>query len=168
MQSRYGCVEKERRNNEGRCALSWQACNRSQHPQERGHDSHMQSSDGEEVNRAGLLKRFLDVLRCFVPNAEHDSTDETFYFGRIVQAATQRVLHPCARRLRSAQDRIAAAVVDQRAVFRIAGEEHPTDIVSSEISAHIEFAGVSWPRDWLCNSKEFQFIAKFRRAFPTD
>src|SRR5260370_33923501 len=103
----------------------------------------MQSSDGENVNRAGLLKRLLDVLRCFVPDAKHDSTYETLCFGRIVQAAAQRVLHPCARRLCSAQDRIAAAVADQRAVLRIPDEQHSANIMPRKVSAHIEFAGVS-------------------------
>ena len=120
------------------------------------------------MNRAGLLKRFLNVLRCFVPDAKHDSTDKTFYVGRIVQAAAQRVLHPCARCLCSAQDRIAAAVADQRAVLWITDEEHSTDIMPRKVSAHIELAGVSWRRDWLGGSKKFQFIAKLRRAFPTN
>ena len=128
----------------------------------------MQAGDGEKVNRAGLLKRLLNVLRCFVPDAKHDSTDETFYLGRIVQAAAQRVLHPCARSLCSAQHRIAAAVADQRAVLRITSEEHSTDIMPRKISTHIELAGVSRRRDWLRGSKKFQFIAKLRRAFPTD
>src|ERR1051325_11112765 len=127
----------------------------------------MQSSDREKVNRAGLLKRLLNIFRCFVPNAQDDSTDEAFYLGRIVQAAAQRVLHPGARRLCRTQHRIAYAVADQRAVFRITSEEHSTDIVACEISVHVEFAGVSWPRNWFGGSKKFQFIAKLRRAFPT-
>src|SRR6266403_99763 len=106
--------------------------------------------------------------RCIVPDAKHDSTDETFCFGRIFQAAAQRVLHPCARRLCSEQHRIAAAVADQRAVLRIPNEQHSADIMPRQISAHIEFAGVSWWRDWLRSSKKFQIIAKLRRAFPTD
>ena len=47
----------------------------------------MQAGDCEKVNRAGLLKRLFNVLRCFVTDAKHDPTDETFYLGRIVQAA---------------------------------------------------------------------------------
>jgi hypothetical protein len=128
----------------------------------------MQASDSEKVNRARLLKRLLNVLRCFVPDAKHDSTDETFYLGRIVQAAAQRVLHPCARRLCSAQDGIAAAVADQRAVLRVTSEEHSTDIMPRQVSAHIEFAGVARRADRLGGSKKFQFIAKLRSAFPTD
>jgi len=62
---------------------------------------------------------------------------KTFYLGRIVQAAAQRCLHPCARSLCSAQDWIAAAVADQRAVLRITSEEHSTDIMPREISAHV-------------------------------
>src|SRR4030095_13636776 len=125
----YGCIEKERRNDDYRCALAWQARDCSQHPQKRRHNSHMQASDCEKVNRAGLLKRFFNVLRCFVPDAKHDSTDETFYLARIVQAAAQRILHPCARRLCSAQDRIAATVADQSAVLPITSGEHSTDIM---------------------------------------
>src|SRR4029077_3732887 len=161
-------IKKERRNDECRCPLAWQACDRSQHPQKRCHNSHMQASEGEKVNRAGLLKRLLNVLRCFVPDAKHDSTDETFCLGSIVQAAAQRVLHPCARSLCSAQHRIAAAVADQCAVFRITSEEHSPDIMPCQVSMHIELTGVSWRRVWLGDSKKFQFIAKLRRAFPTD
>ena len=128
----------------------------------------MQAGDGEKVNRASLLKRLFNVLGCFVPDAKHDATYETFCFGRIVQAAAQRVLHPCARRLCSAQDRIAAAVADQRGVLRIPNEQHSADIMPRQISAHIEFAGVSWCRDWLGGSKKFQFIAKFGHALPTN
>ena len=72
----------------------------------------MQSSDREQVNRAGLLKRLLNVFRCFVPNAQYDSTDETFYLGRIAQATAQRVLDPYARRLCRTQDWIASAVAN--------------------------------------------------------
>src|SRR5580765_4091306 len=128
----------------------------------------MQAGYSEKMDRAGLLKRLLDVLRCFVPNAKNDSTDEIFYLRRIVQAAAQRVLHPCTRRLCSAQDRIAAAVADQDAVFRITSEEHSTDIMPCQVGTHIEFAGVSWRRDWLDRSKKFQFVAKLRRALPTN
>src|SRR6266480_4642584 len=124
----------------------------------------MQSSDGEKVNRASLLKRLLNVLRCVVPDAKHDSTDKTFYLGRILQAAAQRVLHPCARRLCSAQDRIAVAVADQRAVLRIPNEQHSADIMPCQISAHIELAGIARRRDRLRSSKKLQLIAKFRRA----
>src|SRR5215475_16193717 len=112
MQPGYRRIEKERRDDECGCALAWQAHDRSKHPQKRGHNSYMQAGDGEKVNRAGLLKGLLDVLRSFVPDPKHDSTDETFYLGRIVQAAAQRVLHPYARRLRSAQHRIAACMTE--------------------------------------------------------
>src|SRR5881628_1193471 len=37
-----------------------------------------------------------------------------------------------------------------------------------KISAHVELAGIAWRRDWLGRSKEFEFIAKVRRAFPTN
>src|SRR5262249_52009779 len=128
----------------------------------------MQASDGEKVNRAGLLKRLLNVLRCFVPDAKHDSTDETFYFGRIVQAAAQRVLHPCARRLCSAQDRIAAAVANQRTVLWVTSEEHSTDIMPRQVSAHVELAWVARRPDRFGGTQKIQFIAKLRRAFPTN
>src|SRR5262245_23665194 len=128
----------------------------------------MQPGDCEKVHRACLLKSFLNVLRRFVAYAQHDSTNETFYFGCIVQTAAQCVLHPCARRLCGAQDRIAATVADERPVLRITGEEHSADIVPREVGAHIEFAGVPWRRDWLSGSKKFQFIAKLWRAFPSD
>ncbi len=54
---------------------------------------------------------------------------------------------------------------DQRAILRITNEEHSTNVVSGEISAHIESAGVSGRRDGFCVSKKFQFIAELRRAF---
>src|SRR5258708_38287273 len=109
----------------------------------------MQSSDGEKVNRAGLLKRLLNVLRCVVPDAKHDSTDETLCLGRILQAAAQRVLHPYARRLGGAQDRIAAAVANERAVLRVPNEQYSADIMPRQRSAHIELAGIAWRRDRL-------------------
>ena len=115
----------------------------------------MQSSDCEKMDRAGLLKRLLNVFRCFVPNAQYDSTDETFYLGRVAQATALRVWDPYARRLCRTQDWIASAVANQRAVFRITSEEHSTDIMACEVSVHVEFAGVSWRRDWLGGSKEF-------------
>src|SRR5437763_15141827 len=100
----------------------------------------MQPGDGEKMNRAGLLKRFFNVLRCFVPDAKHDSTDETLYFGCIVQAAAQRILHPHARRLCSPHDRIAAAVADQCAVLWVTSEEHSEDIMPRKVRAHVELA----------------------------
>ena len=115
----------------------------------------MQSCDSKEMERAGLLKRLLNVLRCVVPDPKHDSTDETFYLGRILQAAAQRVLHPCARRLCSAQDRIAAAVVNQRAVLRIPNEQHSADIMPRKVSSHVELAGIAWRRDRLGGTKKF-------------
>src|SRR4029453_9784464 len=127
-----------------------------------------ESRRGEKVECAGLLKWFLNVFRRFMPDAKHDSADETLYLGRIVQAAAQRILHPCARCLCSAQHRITAAVADQRAVLRITSEEHSTDIMPREISAHIEFAGIPRRRDRFGGTKKFQIIAKLRRAFPTD
>src|SRR5262249_59845108 len=57
---------------------------------------------------------------------------------------------------------------NQRAILRIANEEHSTDIASREIRAHIEFAGISRRRYRLGSFQQLQFIAKFRRAFPTD
>src|SRR5262249_57976938 len=127
----------------------------------------MQPSDREMVNRAGLLKRFLNVLCCFAPDAKHDSADETFYLGCIVQAATQRVLHPGARCLCSAQHRIAAAVPDQRAALRITSEERSTDIVPRKVSAHIEFAGVAWRADRLGGFQKVSVIAQLPRALST-
>src|SRR5215831_12694248 len=103
----------------------------------------MQSSDREKMDRAGLLKRLLNVFRCFVPNAQYDSPDEIFYLGRIVQATAQRVFDPYARRWCRTQDWIASAVADQRGVFPITSEEHSTDIMACEVSMHVEFAGVS-------------------------
>src|SRR5215216_7463985 len=117
----------------------------------------MQPSDGEKVDRAGLLKRLLNVLWGFVPNAQHDSANKTFYLGRIIQATAQGVLHPFSRRLCSTQNRIAAAVPDQRSVFRITGEKHSTNIMPRKIRAHVELAGVSWRCDRLGGSKQLQF-----------
>ena len=57
---------------------------------------------------------------------------------------------------------------NQCAVLRIANEEEPANIVTREVGAHIEFAGISRRRDDFRNSKKLQFIAKFGRAFPTD
>src|ERR1700747_2058993 len=108
------------------------------------------------MNRAGLLKWLFNVLRSFVSDPKHDSTNETLYLGRIVQAAAQRVLYPCARCLCSAQHRIAATVADQGAVLRITSEQHSTDIMPCEVGAHVEFAGVPWRCDRLGGSKKFQ------------
>src|SRR5215471_6228603 len=128
----------------------------------------MQSSDSEKVNRAGLLKRLLNVFRCFVPNAEDDPTDEIFYLGRLVEASAQRILHPCPRRLCRSQDRIAAAVADHCAALRITSEKHSTNITPRQISAHVELAGVARRPNKFCGTKKFQFIPKLRRAFPTN
>src|SRR6266487_1041889 len=100
--------------------------------------------------------------------AKHDSAKKILHLRRVLQTAAKCVLHPSPRLLRCAHDRVATAVSNQRAVFRIANEKHSTNIAAREIRTHIEFAGISRRRDWLGSSKKLQFITKFRRAFPTD
>src|SRR5260370_39593344 len=120
------------------------------------------------MKSSGLLKRFLDVLWRLVPEAKHDSAQKILHLRCVLQTAAKCILHPSPRLLRCAHDRVAAAVSNQRTVFRIANEEHSTNVAAREIRTHIEFAGLSQRRDCLCTSRKLLSVAKWRRALPTD
>src|SRR6266487_6490415 len=126
----------------------------------------MQTSDSKKVKRAGLLKRFLNVFGCLVPDAKHDPADKTLHLARALQSPAKRVLHPCPRFLSRMQNRVSTAVSNERAILRIANEQNAANVAAREIRAHIEFAGISRRRDYFRISEKPQFIAKFRRAFP--
>src|SRR6266540_7200961 len=128
----------------------------------------MQTSDSKKVKRAGLLKWFLDVFRGLVPETEQDPTEKILNLRRVLQSSANCVLHPCARFLRETQDRVATAVPNQGAVLRITNKEHSTDVVTRKVRAHIEFARISGRRDYFRDSKQLQFVTKFRSAFPTN
>jgi hypothetical protein len=70
--------------------------------------------------------------------------------------------------LRQTQNGVAATVLNQCAFLRITNEEHSTNVVTRQISPHIEFARISRRWDNFRDSKQLQFIAKFRSASPTN
>ena len=127
----------------------------------------MQARDRKKVKRPSLLKWFFDVFRCLVPESKHDPTQKILRLRRVLQSSANCVLHPCPRLLRQTQNRVATAVPNQCAVLRI-DKEHSADVVTRQIRAHIEFAGISRRRDDFRGSEKLQFITKFRRTFPTD
>ena len=62
----------------------------------------MQTCDSEKVKSAGLLKWFLDVFGCLVPEAQHNPAEKILHLRRVFQPFANCVLHPCARLLRQA------------------------------------------------------------------
>src|SRR6267378_8139933 len=100
MQSRDCGVEEEQRYDERSRPFARESCDHCQHPQQGGNNSHVQASDSEKVKSAGLLKWFLDVFRCLVPEAKHDSAEKILHLRCVLQSSANCVLHPCARLLR--------------------------------------------------------------------
>src|SRR6267378_2667059 len=114
----------------------------------------MQTSDREEVKRAGLLKWFLDVFGCLMSEAQHNPAEKILHLRRVLQPSANYALHPCARLLRPAYNGVAAAVPNRCAILRIANKEHSTNVVTRQIRAHIKFAGISRRRDHFRDSKK--------------
>ena len=128
----------------------------------------MQASHSEEVKRPGLLKRLFDIFRRLVPDPEHDSAQEILHVRRVVQAATNRVLHPFARFLRRAQNRVSTAMSNECTVFWIADKQGSTNVATREIRPHVEFAWISRRCDQSRDSEKPQLIGIFRGAAPAD
>src|SRR2546425_1149911 len=126
----------------------------------------MQAGHGKKMKGAGLLKWFLDVFGSLVAQTECNSADEILHVRRIVQTTTKHILHPGTRFLRGAQNRIANAVSNEDAIFRVANKQTSTHVATREIRPHIEFAGVARRHDWLGNSKKVQLITECRFATP--
>src|ERR1043166_5285321 len=120
------------------------------------------------MERAGLLKWFLDIFRSLMPETKHNSADEILYVRRILQPATKCNLHPRARFLRRAQNRIAAAMSNEHAFLGIANKQTSAHVAAREIGAHIEFAGIPGRCDRFRDSKKSEFVAKLRFATPAD
>ena len=97
---------------------------------------------------------------------ERDSADKTLHVRRVVQTLAKRALHPRARFLRCAQNRISTPMSNQHAILRIANKQASTNVPAREIGAHIEFARISGRRDRFRDSKKLQLIAEFRIAAP--
>ena len=85
--------QKERDDERGR-PLARQLRYDRQYPQKPRHDPYVQSSHREEMKRAGLLERFLDVFRSLMPETEHNSADKILHVRRIIQPTAKRSLHP--------------------------------------------------------------------------
>src|SRR5438309_11634829 len=119
------------------------------------------------MQSARLLKWFFDVFGRLLSQPQHDPTEKSLYLRRVLQATAQPILHPTPRFLCGAQDGIAPAVANQRAILWVSDEKRPAHIVPRKISTHIKFAWISRRGNWLGSSKEFQFIAIFWRPFPT-
>src|SRR5207253_785256 len=83
-----------------------------------------------------------------------------------LQTATESCLHPGARLLSRAQDRIAAAVTNQRPFFGITNKQTSIYIPACQVRSHIEFTRVSWGPNLFRNAEESQFIAKLGMTAP--
>src|SRR5438128_12006623 len=101
-----------------------------------------------------------------MPEAKHDSAEKILHLRRVLQTSAKCVLHPSPRLLRCAHDRVATAVSNQRAIFRITNKEHSTKDAAHEVRTHIEFSGNSPRRYRPDGSKKLKFVTEFRHSFP--
>src|SRR4029077_15538712 len=145
-------VKKETRNDKRRRGRARKAQERSQDPEQPRDDAHVQTGHGKQMQSAGLLKWFLNVVRRFVAQTERHTVDQGGYSRRILQAARDCRSHPSPRASRRAPDRIASVDVQDRPVFRITDENAIEDILSREI-----LRGGRRPRDYAA--------AKWARRF---
>src|SRR3977135_794282 len=100
--------------------------------------------------------------------AKDDSAEKALHIRCVFQPATKRRLHPHARLLRRAQNRIPTAVPKYHSIFGIADKDETADITPREIRAHVEFPRVSRRLDRFGNSKQPQFVAELRIAIPAN
>ena len=118
------------------------------------------------MQRPGLLKGLLDVVRRFVPEAERHAVDQRPHLGRIFQAAGEVGAHPVARPGGCAHDRVAAADAQDRPILRITNEDALEDILPREVGAQVEDARVARRRDGLGDPGKPNLIAQPRTRFP--
>ena len=116
---------------------------------------------------AGLLKWFLDVFGRLMSQTERNAAKKILRLRRIIKAARDRGLHPDARLLRGAKDRIARILSEQRAVFRISDKQTPAHILPRKIRRHVELALISRRCNRLGNTEQLQLVAQFRIAAPS-
>src|SRR2546430_415978 len=119
------------------------------------------------MKRPGLLEWFLDVFRGLMTEPEDHAVDRARNVGRIFQPATNRSLHPCPRFLRRAQNSIAAAMIHDDAVFRIAQDQGTIDVLAREISAHVELARIARTIDRLRGAEEFDLVTELDVVPPS-
>ena len=120
------------------------------------------------MKRAGLLKRFFNVLRGLMTKAQYHAVDRAGYIWRIIETARDRSLHPGARLLGGAPDAIAAAMIEDDAIFGVTHNQGPVNILAREIGAQVELAGIPRPVDWLSSAEQPNIVAEFHRMTPTD
>src|SRR5437016_2019876 len=120
----------------------------------------MQTRHRKKMKRPSLLKRFFDVFRCLMPQTERNAAEKILDLWRIIQSPTNHAPHPSPRFLRGSKDWISGAAFQQAAHFRISHKQTSPHILAREIRTHVELAGIPRWRDWLGNSKKFQFIAE--------
>src|SRR4030095_1839982 len=97
----------------------------------------MQSRDREQMKRPGLLKRLLNVFRRLMTEAKNDPAQKILHLRRIIESATNNALHPGARFLRRAQNRIPGIFSQERAVFGVANKQTSPHILAREVRAHV-------------------------------
>ena len=114
----------------------------------------MQTGDGKQVNRPGVLKWFFDILRRLVPDTERNAADKSLRFRGIIQVPANGILHPRAGFLGQAQDRISAPASNQRAVLGVTHKEQPENVPSRQIRTHVKFARIPGRRDRLSDARE--------------
>src|ERR1700737_1475777 len=133
MQTCDGGIKKQKRNDYYCRPFSGKPGHHREDPQKTRHDSDVQTSNGEKMNRSSLLKRFFDVFRRLMAQPENNAAQEILHLRRIVESATNRALHPGPRLLRCSENRISSAAFQQDAVFGIADKQTSPHILTREI-----------------------------------
>src|ERR1051326_8681326 len=101
------------------------------------------------MERAGLLKRLLDVFRSLMAQTEDHAVDRAGDIWRVLEAATNCGLHPSARFLRGSEDSIAAAMIQDDAVLGVTDDQRAMDVLARKVRAHVELPRVARTVDRL-------------------
>jgi len=79
MQAGDGGIKKQERNDERGRPFSGKPSHHREDPQKARHNSNMQTGNGEQVERARLLKRLLDVLRRLMAQTENNAAQKILH-----------------------------------------------------------------------------------------
>src|SRR5664279_986154 len=118
------------------------------------------------MQRAGLLKWFLDIFRRLMPQTENHSLDRSCDVGRVPQIPRKNGGHPVARRLRRPKNQIGTGMTEDRPVLGVAYDQFSVDILPREVRVQIKLAGIARHSDALSRAEEFDLIAELHRVAP--
>src|SRR6266705_6660892 len=79
VQSGDRCIKKQKRNDERRRQFPGKPRHHRKDPQKARHNSNMKTSNGEQVERARLLKRLLNVLRRLMAQTENNAAQKILH-----------------------------------------------------------------------------------------